>query len=113
MNPTKAEKRYHDMLAEIVGCIACRIDGFANHYGSIHHVDGRTKPGCHMKVLFLCAPHHQTGGKEAPSVHPWVRRFEQKYGTQESLILKCQEILKMKGLLNENFRKVTEDKIIT
>lgn len=99
MTPTKAEKRYHDMLAEIIGCIACFLDGHPNHYGSIHHVDGRTKPGCHMKVLFLCARHHQTGGKEAPSVHPWVRRFEAKYGTQESLISKCQEILMARGLL--------------
>lgn len=101
MTPTKAEKAYWNKLSEVIGCIACFLDGRPNHYGSIHHVDGRTKPGCHMKVLFLCAQHHQTGGKEAPSVHPWVRRFEQKYGTQESLILKCQEILKLKGFSHE------------
>jgi hypothetical protein len=95
MNPTKTEKAYHDMLAEIVGCVACRLDGRFNGYGSIHHCDGRTKPGCHMKVLFLCGPHHQTGGQEAPSIHPWVRRFERKYGTQESLILKCNGILNL------------------
>jgi len=47
-----------------------------------------------MKVLPLCAPHHQTGGEAAPSIHPWKARFEQKYGTQESLMLMCQEILK-------------------
>ena len=94
MNPTKAEKNYHDMLAEIVGCIACKLDGLSNHYGSIHHCDGRTKPGCHMKVLFLCAPHHQTGGIDAPSIHPWSARFYEKYGSKESLILMCKEILK-------------------
>jgi hypothetical protein len=93
-NPTKSEKTYWDKLAEIVGCIACRLDGRINHNVSIHHVDGRTKPGCHMQVLPLCAPHHQTGGMYAPSVHPWKRRFEQQYGTQESLMLICGEILK-------------------
>lgn len=93
MNPTKAEKKYHDQLANIIGCIACYLDGVANHYGSIHHVEGRTKKGCHMKVLFLCGPHHQTGGIEAPSIHPWKARFERKYGTQASLILKCREII--------------------
>lgn len=98
MSPTKKEKLYWSQLSVVVGCIACRLDGRANNYVAIHHVDGRTKPGCHMKVLPLCAQHHQTGGKEAPSVHPWVRRFEQKYGTQESLILKCQEILNNRRL---------------
>jgi hypothetical protein len=47
-----------------------------------------------MLVLPLCAPHHQTGGMLAPSVHPWKARFETKYGKQESLIKMCNEILK-------------------
>ena len=94
MNPTKAEETYWSKLAEIVGCIACRLDGRINHYVSIHHVAGRTRPGCHMLVLPLCAPHHQTGGMLAPSVHPWKARFETKYGKQESLIKMCNEILK-------------------
>jgi hypothetical protein len=93
MNPTKAEKMYWDRLIDNVGCIACRLDGTANRYAVIHHTDGRTKPGCHMKVVPLCAPHHQTGGEDAPSIHPWKKRFEAKYGTQESLMLMCASIL--------------------
>lgn len=96
MNPTRAEKRYHDRLASVVGCIACRIDGHPNNYVSIHHIDGRTKPGAHMKVLPLCAGHHQDGTDTDTSkiaIHPWKRRFEAKYGTQEWLKAKCDKIL--------------------
>lgn len=93
MNPTKAEKTYWSKLSEIVGCCACRVDGVLNHYVSIHHVDGRTKPGCHMNVLPLCSEHHQTGGKEAPSIHPWKARFIRKYGTQEELMSMCRNIV--------------------
>jgi hypothetical protein len=89
---TKAEKAHHDSVAAL-GCIACRIDGIFNTHVSIHHVEGRTKPGCEMKVLALCGPHHQTGGKEAPAIHPWKRRFEQKYGTQEELMEMTAQLL--------------------
>lgn len=85
-NPTRAEKLYWSRIASVVGCIACRMDGNINMYVSIHHIDGRTKKGAHMRVLPLCARHHQTGGEDAPSVHPWKSRFEEKYGTQEFLL---------------------------
>jgi hypothetical protein len=93
-NPTKSDKQYWNALAETIGCIACRIDGHHNPVVSIHHCDGRTKPGAHRKVLPLCAEHHQTGGQDAPSIHPWKARFEAKYGTQEYLMDKCNELLK-------------------
>lgn len=92
-NPTRAEKLLWDQLASVVGCIACRIDGIVNHHVSIHHIDGRTKPGAHSRVLPLCDRHHQTGGEEAPAIHPWKRRFEAKYGTQGELMEKCREML--------------------
>lgn len=93
MNPTRTEKLYWSRLVSVVGCIACRIDGTPTNHCSIHHIDGRTKPGAHLNVLPLCARHHQTGGTEAPSIHPWKRRFEDKYGTQEHLLARCNEIL--------------------
>jgi hypothetical protein len=89
---TKAEKAHHDAVAAL-GCIACRIDGIFNTHVSIHHVEGRTKPGCEMKVLALCGPHHQTGGKEAPAIHPWKKRFTEKYGTQEELMEMTAQLL--------------------
>lgn len=96
-NPTRSERWYWSRLVNAVGCIACRKDGIINHHVSIHHIDGRTKPGAHMRVLPLCDRHHQTGGEEAPSIHPWKRRFEEKYGTQEELQAKCNEILEQQG----------------
>ena len=102
MNPTKADKQYWDRLASL-GCIACRIDsgGYTISNGevepvSIHHIDGRTKPGAHRKVLPLCAGHHQDGtdnDKSRIAVHPYKRRFEARYGSQMALKALCDQLL--------------------
>lgn len=87
--PTKAEKLLWTRMAETVGCIACQLDGHFNLVVSIHHIDGRTKPGCHKQVLPLCAGHHQdaTGeDKTLVAVHPDKARFEQRYGPQKALL---------------------------
>ncbi len=47
--PTAAEKAHWNRVAAL-GCIACRKDGLHNPLVSIHHVDGRTKAGAHMRV---------------------------------------------------------------
>lgn len=94
---TSADKSYWSELASI-GCIACRIDGKENPFVSIHHVDGRTKDGCHRKVLPLCAGHHQDGtgnDKTMIAVHPYKAAFSEHYGSQESLIEMCRKILEM------------------
>ena len=91
--PTKAEKEYWDKLASVVGCIACHINGYFNTHVSIHHVDGRTKKGCHMKVLPLCERHHQHGTEDDPSIHPWGRRFTNLYGTEKELMDLCGRII--------------------
>jgi hypothetical protein len=91
--PTKAEKQFHDRVASL-GCIACKKENFFNPWVSIHHIDGRTKPGAHMKVLPLCGPHHQdSGDSRFISVHPWKARFEFKYGTQEDLLAEIMKEL--------------------
>lgn len=93
---TDSEKIYWDRLANEVGCIACRIDGRLNNHVSIHHVDGRTKHGCHFLVLPLCGPHHQqddTDPLERVAVHPNKATFELLYGTQKRLMEICDEIL--------------------
>lgn len=96
---SSAEKRFHDALCRTVGCIACRVSmGVVNTHVSVHHIDGRTKPGAHLKVLPLCGSHHQDDGREGfHAVHPWKRRFEQAYGTQASLLDQCHEILEQAG----------------
>ena len=93
-SPSAADKRLHSDMAAL-GCIACRIDGHHNPTVSIHHIDGRTKAGAHSKVLPLCAGHHQDGYGVPGliAVHPWKRRFEDRYGRQEELLAKCLELI--------------------
>lgn len=99
VSPTKAERLYWDRLAGL-GCIACRLDMRGYGYAaasmepvSIHHISGRTSKGSHQNVIPLCERHHQTGGKDAPAIHPWKARFEAKYGTQKELKAMCDELL--------------------
>lgn len=94
-SPTPEEKALWDRMAAL-GCIACLEDGVARFEVSIHHIEGRTKPDCHKKVLPLCAGHHQKGtgeDKELIAVHPDKRRFEKRYGPQEELLEKIMFIL--------------------
>jgi hypothetical protein len=93
---TTEEKILWSRMAEEVGCIACRHDGRYNIHVSIHHIDGRTKPGCHKKVLPLCAPHHQQDDadpKRRISVHGHKKPFEQRYGTQYVLLAEVMNML--------------------
>lgn len=95
MNPTKAEKAHWDNVAQL-GCIACRIDGYRNPLVSIHHTQGRTKKGAHMLVLGLCAGHHQDGtgnDKKMIAIHPFKRKFCEKYGSQQELLIKTNQLL--------------------
>lgn len=98
-NVSAVSRRFHSRMAEI-GCIACRKDGRHNPLVSIHHIDGRTKPGSHMRVLPLCAGHHQdgTGAPGLVAVHPWKKRFETMYGSQEQLLSECLELIRESSL---------------
>ena len=84
--PNAEEKRLWNKLAAL-GCVACRIDGIYNPLVSIHHIEGRTKPGCHRMVLPLCAGHHQKGAGASwlIAVHPDKARFEAAYGDLHAL----------------------------
>jgi hypothetical protein len=93
--PTKAELELHHEMAGL-GCCACLLDGRVNPWVSIHHIDGRTKPDAHRKVLALCGPHHQQDDTDQLgriAVHPNKARFEALYGTQESLLAMTMERL--------------------
>lgn len=95
--PTAEEARFMDAIARL-GCVACRADGWHNPEVSIHHIDGRTKPGAHFLVLGLCAGHHQHGTGQNTTliaVHPYKARFEARYGTQRELLAECIERLNL------------------
>ena len=91
-NPTKKELQMWDDIAAI-GCLPCAQEGFINTMVSIHHCDGRTKPQAHKMVIALCHHHHQGGDMNNPSIHPWKKRFENKYGTQQELMDKTNKLL--------------------
>ena len=94
--PTADEKRHMSAVADI-GCIVCRNKGFMNP-AEIHHIDGKTKKDCHFKVLPLCYEHHRKGNDKEPiSRHPYKKRFENEYGTEEELLKQIGSIL---GLLD-------------
>lgn len=95
---TTEEKALWSRLASL-GCIACMKDGVYQPVVSIHHVDGRTKAGCHRLVLPLCAGHHQDGtgeDKALVAVHPYKARFEARYGTQAELMARCAHLLNLR-----------------
>jgi hypothetical protein len=93
--PTAGEARFMDAIASL-GCIACLKDGRHEPVVSIHHIDGRTKPGAHFLVLPLCGPHHQqddTDLRGRISVHGMKATFQARYGTQQELLAECVEML--------------------
>lgn len=98
--PTATEKRFHDMLCNVVGCVACRFGhNMVTHYVSVHHQRGRVHALAHYFVLPLCAGHHQagTGASWMAAVHPDKARFEKRYGTQEHLLRLCVLFLLASG----------------
>jgi hypothetical protein len=93
-NPTKAEKIHMDRVCQL-GCIVCRNQGVVGVPAEIHHVYGKTKLNAHTLVLPLCFEHHRQGGMEEPFIsrHPYKKRFEKSYGTEEELLRQVEKFL--------------------
>ena len=51
--PTAEERRIANALGALP-CIACYMHGVISNEVSLHHIAGRTAPGCHKKQLPLC-----------------------------------------------------------
>ena len=91
--PTKKELAHMNKVRELGG-IVCRNNGYLFSPAEIHHIEGKTKEGAHLKVLPLCFAHHRRGGKEQPiSRHPYKKRFEKAYGTEAELLKQVEELL--------------------
>ena len=92
--PTKKEAEHMDKVSQL-GCIVCRnTNGFITP-AEIHHIEGKTKADSHFKVLPLCFGHHREGGRFRPFIsrHPYKKRFEEAYGTEEELLEQVNEML--------------------
>ena len=87
---TVADKERGAKLIEL-GCIVCVNEFSCYTPPAIHHIDGKTKPGCHDLTIPLCVSHHQY--KSNDSMPMWVSRhgdgraaFEAAYGTEQELL---------------------------
>ena len=95
--PTAEEARFMNKMGALP-CIACLKDGWTNNTISLHHIDGRTKPGAHFLVLPLCGEHHQqddTDPRGRISVHGRKATFQARYGTERELLAECIGMLEI------------------
>jgi hypothetical protein len=77
-----------------LGCIVCRNQGMPRVPCEIHHIVGKTKPNAHYMVLPLCFQHHRMGSDKEPiSRHPYKKRFEAAYGTEQELLDQINTLL--------------------
>lgn len=54
-------------------CIACLQHGKESPIISLHHIDGRTKPGAHLLQIPLCDYHHQHAAPDTVRTEfPWL-----------------------------------------
>lgn len=93
--PTADEQRFMSAIASL-GCLACAKDGNVNPWISLHHIDGRVKPGAHFLVLPLCAPHHQqddTDPMQRISLHGRKESFTKRYGSELELLAEAKQKL--------------------
>ncbi len=99
--PTADERRFMNSLCSL-GCIVCRLSMSIFSPCTVHHIDGKTKPGAHYHILGLCGNHHQVPDTQKPK--RWVARhenkteFEKLYGTEQSLYLTSLELLENNGV---------------
>ena len=91
--PKASESKHMDKVSQL-GCIVCRNMGLGITPAEIHHIEGKTKANSHFKVLPLCFEHHRIGNRFRPiSRHPYKKRFEEAYGTEEELLEQVNEML--------------------
>ncbi|QCR38811.1 recombinase (plasmid) [Nissabacter sp. SGAir0207] len=97
-SPTSEERGIMAALGTLP-CIACLQHGIRTEQVSLHHIDGRVKPGAHKLVLPLCEWHHQLAAPaRVRDCYPWLvpvhaagtvggkRTFEALNGTQYELL---------------------------
>ena len=90
----KSESTRLDRITAL-GCIVCRLEGLGRTPAEVHHlVNGRKRKG-HSETIPLCPLHHRGGNDNAQytSRHPYKRRFEQRYGSEQYLLEETNRLL--------------------
>ena len=91
---TKAEKAWMDDITRL-GCIVCITTGKGPTPAEPHHLLSGGRRKGHLHTIPLCPIHHRSGrdDDEVTSRDQCQRRFEARYGTEESLLAKTRELL--------------------
>lgn len=112
--PNAVERRVMNAIGALP-CIACYIHGKVTPEISLHHIDGRTEPGAHTRILPLCVYHHQYA---APAItreeFPWLvpvhaagnvggrAEFERLNAGQRELLDRAYDLAGIERLTNTN-----------
>lgn len=95
---TKAERAWMDAITQI-GCIVCWLfENAPGTPGAVHHLKDGGRRISHLDTICLCDPgHHQNSPTPAKiSRHPDKARFEQAYGTEESLLARSRLLVEQR-----------------
>lgn len=90
---TKAEKEYLSRVADL-SCLICQMPAEIHHITTARGFGGRAS---HYDTLPLCPFHHRLGNR-GEAVHAGVKTWEERFGTQKSLVKKVQQILGYEGV---------------
>nr|WP_145340013.1 Ref family recombination enhancement nuclease [Pantoea sp. PSNIH1] len=115
--PTAAERVVMDALGKLP-CIACLQHGKESPVISLHHIDGRTKPGAHLLQIPLCKYHHQHAAPaHIRTEFPWLvpvhadgitggkAEFSRHNGTENDLMIKSYELANLNTDFIYNMQK--------
>jgi hypothetical protein len=82
---TKEDKEWLEKITQL-GCICCINEFNVFTPASPHHIEGRTKEGCHLKTIPLCRQHHQTGGNGIAFHATGKKKWNEKYSSEYELL---------------------------
>lgn len=93
---TDKERRHIQRVKELP-CMACLSVGLTTYGCDAHHLLRGGRRISHYHTIPLCPPHHggQRNDAQIVSRHPWKRAFEARYGSEDSMIERTWEMLKV------------------
>jgi hypothetical protein len=99
---SKIERAWiNDMLQ--IGCICCRL--FLNVFSpaECHHLLSGGRRRGHLFTIPLCPTHHRSGrnDEEVVSRDQNQRRFEKRYGSEESLLARTRELVQRNATIGQ------------
>lgn len=91
-SPDKQETLWLDRITQ-VGCIACRIFLKVESPAEVHHLDGKVKPGAHLRSIPLCPRHHRIPGRGWVSRADGKKAFEAEFMPEDDLLEVTQALV--------------------